>query len=421
MRRILLIVQTILLSSAMLFAAEQKPLYVVDGEVASLEEVEKIPSDDIESMSIVRDDENILAEWSAKGNVSNGIVFIETKSGRDSLVFITAETMPKFMDGDVQSFQMWVMQNIRYPEEALSKGLEGKVVVQFVVGKDGYIDTDRLEFFDKCSPLLHDEVVRVFEKAPRWTPAIQKGEAVAISYVIPVVFAIAQDEEVKNVEPSDEPQTDNNIVVMSLGSNDVTSASAPPMVVDARSMQVLRINDVEPTHIKGVTLYKTDEAAKKFSSLGDTSNGVMLVDFHDNTSVTATPTTTFAIIGDYRPFITFMRSNLRYPSAAEKQQVQGVVAYEFTTDRSGAIDVSSIKTTSPHKPLNDEVRRVIAKSPSMNISSGEVAPMRMSGLVIFTLPYLKEGVFEANGEEVGKIRAAHPSTVADIIVAGFGN
>lgn len=409
-----------LLSSAMLFAAEQKPLYVVDGEVASLEEVEKIPSDDIESMSIVRDDENILAEWSAKGNVSNGIVFIETKSGRDSLVFITAETMPKFMDGDVQSFQMWVMQNIRYPEEALSKGLEGKVVVQFVVGKDGYIDTDRLEFFDKCNPLLHDEVVRVFEKAPRWTPAIQKGEAVAISYVIPVVFAIAKDEEVKNVEPSDEPQTDNNIVVMSLGSNSATSATELPMLIDARSMQVISINDVEPTHIKGVTLYKTEEAAKKFSSLGDTSNGVMLIEIGE-ANTTAATTETFAIIGDYRPFITFMRSNLRYPSAAEKQQVQGVVAYEFTTDRSGAIDVSSIKTTSPHKSLNDEVRRVIAKSPSMNISSGEVAPMRMSGLVIFTLPYLKDGVFEANGEEVGKIRAAHPSTVVDVIVAGFGN
>lgn len=409
-----------LLSSAMLFAAEQKPLYVVDGEVASLEEVEKIPSDDIESMSIVRDDENILAEWSAKGNVSNGIVFIETKSGRDSLVFITAETMPKFMDGDVQSFQMWVMQNIRYPEEALSKGLEGKVVVQFVVGKDGYIDTDRLEFFDKCNPLLHDEVVRVFEKAPRWTPAIQKGEAVAISYVIPVVFAIAKDEEVKNVEPSDEPQTDNNIVVMSLGSNTATSATELPMLIDARSMQVISINDVEPTHIKGVTLYKTEEAAKKFSSLGDTSNGVMLIEIGE-ANTTAATTETFAIIGDYRPFITFMRSNLRYPSAAEKQQVQGVVAYEFTTDRSGAIDVSSIKTTSPHKSLNDEVRRVIAKSPSMNISSGEVAPMRMSGLVIFTLPYLKDGVFEANGEEVGKIRAAHPSTVVDVIVAGFGN
>ena len=420
MRRILLIVQTMLLSSAMLFAAEQKPLYVVDGEVASLEEVEKIPSDDIESMSIVRDDENILAEWSAKGNVSNGIVFIETKSGRDSLVFITAETMPKFMDGDVQSFQMWVMQNIRYPEEALSKGLEGKVVVQFVVGKDGYIDTDRLEFFDKCNPLLHDEVVRVFEKAPRWTPAIQKGVPVAISYVIPVVFAIAKDEEVKNVEPSDEPQTDNNIVVMSLGSNSATSATELPMLIDARSMQVISINDVEPTHIKGVTLYKTEEAAKKFSSLGDTSNGVMLIEIGE-ANTTAATTETFAIIGDYRPFITFMRSNLRYPSAAEKQQVQGVVAYEFTTDRSGAIDVSSIKTTSPHKSLNDEVRRVIAKSPSMNISSGEVAPMRMSGLVIFTLPYLKDGVFEANGEEVGKIRAAHPSTVADIIVAGFGN
>ncbi len=420
MRRILLIVQAMLLSSAMLFAAEQKPLYVVDGEVASLEEVNKIPSDDIESMSIVRDDENILAEWSAKGNVSNGIVFIETKSGRDSLVFITAETMPKFMDGDVQSFQMWVMQNIRYPEEALSKGLEGKVVVQFVVGKDGYIDTDRLEFFDKCSPLLHDEVVRVFEKAPRWTPAVQKGEAVAISYVIPVVFAIAKDEKVKNVEPSDESQTDNNIVVMSLGSNDVTSASAPPMVVDAKSMQVLDINDLKPMNIKGVTFYTADESVKKFSSLGDTSNGVMLIEIGEANTTDAT-TETFAIIGDYRPFITFMRSNLRYPSAAEKQQVQGVVAYEFTTDRSGTIDVSSIKTTSPHKPLNDEVRRVIAKSPSMNISSGEVAPMRMSGLVIFTLPYLKDGVFEANGEEVRKIRAAHPSTVAEIIVAGFGN
>lgn len=408
-----------MLSTVMLFAAEQKPMYVVDGEVASLEEVEKIPSDDIESMYIVRDDEKILAEWSAKGNVSNGIVFIETKTGRDSLVFVAAETMPKFMDGDVQSFQMWVMQNLRYPEEALSKGIEGQVVVQFVVGKDGYIDTDRLKFFDKCSPLLHDEVIRVFEKAPRWTPAVQKGEAVAISYVIPVVFAIERGGEQPKVEPTEELQPDNNIVVMALGSNEATSASTPPMVVDAKSMQIIDINEIKPMNIKGVTFYTADESAKKFSSLGDTSNGVMLIEIGEANTTDAT-SDTFAIIGEYRPFITYMRSNLRYPSAAEKQKVQGVVAYEFITDRNGAIDVNSIKTTSPDKLLNDEVRRVIAKSPSLNISAGEMAPTRMSGLVIFTMPYLKEGVFEANGEQVRKMRAAHPSNVVEIIVAGFG-
>ena len=73
---------------------------------------------------------------------------------------------------------------------AIEKGIEGQVNVRFIVGKDGKVDTNRLMFLDQCDNILHQEVIRVLDKAPAWTPAVQKGEIVEVQLMIPVVFAL---------------------------------------------------------------------------------------------------------------------------------------------------------------------------------------------------------------------------------------
>ena len=100
------------------------------------------------------------------------------------------DTMPMFMNGDVSTFRNWVMQNIRYPEAALQAGIQGAVFVQFVVGRDGYISADRISILQSPDDTLRDEVLRVIQLSPRWTPGVQRGQNVAVSFTIPIIFSL---------------------------------------------------------------------------------------------------------------------------------------------------------------------------------------------------------------------------------------
>lgn len=171
-------------------ATAQQPLYVIDGRKATAEEIEKIISTNIESMTVIHDEE-AKAAYSHMGDTTNGVVLVYThKESATDEVWLAADVMPKFMGGDAASFQRWVMQNIKYPAEAIEKGIQGQVNVRFIVGKDGKVDTNRLMFLDKCDNILHQEVIRVLDKAPAWTPAVQKGKIVEVQLMIPVVFAL---------------------------------------------------------------------------------------------------------------------------------------------------------------------------------------------------------------------------------------
>lgn len=171
-------------------ATAQQPLYVIDGRKATAEEIEKIISTKIESMTVIHDEE-AKAAYSHMGDTTNGVVLVYThKESATDGVWLAADVMPKFMGGDATSFQRWVMQNIKYPAEAIEKGIQGQVNVRFIVGKDGKVDTNRLMFLDQCDNILRQEVIRVLDMAPAWTPAVQKGKIVEVRLMIPVVFAL---------------------------------------------------------------------------------------------------------------------------------------------------------------------------------------------------------------------------------------
>lgn len=173
-------------------ADEQKPLYIVDGKVMSAEEIKSLSESlDIESMTIVKDKDDI-APYAELGDVSNGVVIITTKQQEAPQIdeMQDIDQMPKFMNGEVETFVHWVMLNMRYPEEARKNMIQGMVIAEFVVGKDGYIDTEHIIFHDNCDPLLHEEIIRLFKIAPQWTPATQNGANVATKFTIPVSFQL---------------------------------------------------------------------------------------------------------------------------------------------------------------------------------------------------------------------------------------
>lgn len=102
-------------------------------------------------------------------------------------VYDVVEQMPSF-PGGFSGLRTYLNQNIRYPAEAQDNCVQGRVVVSFVVGKDGHIsDVTVLRSVD---PSLDKEAIRVVRNMPRWTPGKQGGEPVKVRYNVPVSFRL---------------------------------------------------------------------------------------------------------------------------------------------------------------------------------------------------------------------------------------
>lgn len=102
-------------------------------------------------------------------------------------VYDVVEQMPSF-PGGISGLRTYLNQNIRYPAEAQEICVQGRVVVSFVVEKDGHIsDVTVLRSVD---PSLDKEAVRVIRNMPRWTPGKQGGEPVRVRYNVPVSFRL---------------------------------------------------------------------------------------------------------------------------------------------------------------------------------------------------------------------------------------
>lgn len=102
-------------------------------------------------------------------------------------VYDVVEQMPSF-PGGISGLMTYLNQNTRYPAVAQENGVQGRVVVSFVVGKDGHIsDVTVLRSVD---PSLDKEAIRVVRNMPRWTPGKQGGEPVRVRYNVPVSFRL---------------------------------------------------------------------------------------------------------------------------------------------------------------------------------------------------------------------------------------
>ena len=102
-------------------------------------------------------------------------------------VFDVVEQMPSF-PGGMGALMSWLSQNIKYPVIAAENGVQGRVIVQFVVEKDGSI-TD-VKVAKSVDPSLDKEAARVVSAMPKWTPGKQNGSAVRVKYTVPVTFKL---------------------------------------------------------------------------------------------------------------------------------------------------------------------------------------------------------------------------------------
>jgi periplasmic protein TonB len=102
-------------------------------------------------------------------------------------VFLIVEEQP-LPNGGMQAFYDFLGKKIRYPEQARRMGVEGRVFVEFVVGKDGRL-TD-VKVVKGIGAGCDEEAVRVVKGAPKWKPGKQRGRAVRVKMTVPVYFRL---------------------------------------------------------------------------------------------------------------------------------------------------------------------------------------------------------------------------------------
>lgn len=127
------------------------------------------------------------------GGNKNAVIHLH-KEGTEAETFLLlepsaeeAEEVPAtFGEGSLNEFHQWVAGNLKYPQEAIEQGIQGRVVVEFDVDKEGKVSN--ITVLNSPSELLSREVVRVMETAPRWNPGMRNGEPVATRYALPLDF-----------------------------------------------------------------------------------------------------------------------------------------------------------------------------------------------------------------------------------------
>lgn len=101
--------------------------------------------------------------------------------------FTVVEQMPEFPGGTEGMFK-FMKDNMKYPEDAQKQQIEGRVLVQFIIEKDGSLSN--VNVLRSVFPSLDAEAVRVVKAMPNWKPGRQKGEPVRVKFTIPLMFKL---------------------------------------------------------------------------------------------------------------------------------------------------------------------------------------------------------------------------------------
>ena len=145
-------------------------------------------------LSIVTNDEKIstnvdFAEFAEDVEIIQQVA-VKEEVIEDDQPFVKVEQMPSFQGGDLMTFRNWVMQQVRFPQIAIENNISGRVLVSFVIEKDGRLTN--IQVLQTPDSSLSDETIRVLKTSPKWTPGKQRNQSVRVKYTLPVQFNIQQ-------------------------------------------------------------------------------------------------------------------------------------------------------------------------------------------------------------------------------------
>lgn len=149
-------------------------------EVLNIVDNDKDIDDELEIEDSEADDQTLI-------NVAPVISAREEKEEEEAQVFFIVEDMPEFPGGEM-ALRTYIANAIKYPVIAQENGIQGKVYVTFVVGKDGSVNNASIA--RGVDPSLDKEALRVINTLPKWKPGKQRGKPVNVSYTVPINFQL---------------------------------------------------------------------------------------------------------------------------------------------------------------------------------------------------------------------------------------
>lgn len=210
-------------------------------------------------------------------------VTIDTLKKKNGPVFTSVEEVPEF-PGGVQGFYHFLASSIRYPEAARKNKTQGRVVVSFIVEKDGALsDVHVLRGIgDGCD----EESVRVLNTSPKWKPGTQNGKQVRVQYSVPISFSLeganggkptgAIDE---NKKPAETSTTTVRVTVNKADSGKTNvfysndRAHAPIYILDGK--EIANLDKITPDDIRSINVLKDKSATSIYGKRGE--NGVIVI------------------------------------------------------------------------------------------------------------------------------------------------
>ena len=153
------------------------------------------PEDELKSQDDLQKTNTAIGAFDVKGNdeaegevlKAKEVVVDEKPKEEETKVFDVVEQMPQFPGGPQALFE-YLSKNIKYPVVAEENGIQGRVIVTFVVERDGSITDVRVA--KSVDPSLDKEAQRVVRSMPHWIPGKQNGSAVRVKYTVPVTFKL---------------------------------------------------------------------------------------------------------------------------------------------------------------------------------------------------------------------------------------
>ena len=154
------------------------------------------PEEELKSQEDLNKTNTAIGSFDVKGNDETGGEVLKAKEviaqpeppkEEETKVFDVVEVMPTFPGGQHALFE-WLSKNIKYPVVAEENGVQGRVIVTFVVERNGSI-TD-VQVAKSVDPSLDKEAVRVVKAMPHWIPGKQNGSAVRVKFTVPVTFRL---------------------------------------------------------------------------------------------------------------------------------------------------------------------------------------------------------------------------------------
>jgi len=209
-------------------------------------------------------------------------------------IYKTVDEIPEFPGGMMECMK-FLAQNIKYPPQAIADNIEGRVIIQMVIKKDGSIQDAKVA--RGVHPLLDKEALRVVNLMPKWKPGKHKGEAVNVRFTLPVLFRLSA-----------------------------------PKAEDGKTTQATQ----------GV---KSTETKVKEENNPDANGVYQVCDEQPE------------FPGGMTACMQFLAKNIKYPVDCMKEGIQGRVIIQLVVDKDGSIQDTKV-VRSIHPSLDKEALRV---------------------------------------------------------------